>query len=80
MSKPAADPRSDELHPNLRSSARSASGVRTGPAAGYLATAYLRFFEVFMLYTSYLVISDHQTVPHLDDWRVLDTFFSNPLG
>ncbi len=80
MSKPAADPRADELRPNLRSSARSGSGVRTGPAAGNLATAYLSFVAVFMLYTSYLVISDHQTVPHLDDWRVLDTFFSNPFS
>ena len=56
---------------SLRNSARSGAGI--------LAAAYLSLVAVFVLYTSYLAISDHQTVPHLDDWRVLDTFFSNPF-
>jgi hypothetical protein len=43
-----------------------------------VSTAYLLFALAFAAHASYLALRDHFTVPHWDDWRILDDFFSAP--
>jgi hypothetical protein len=44
-----------------------------------LSSAYLLSVAVFAVHATYVAARYHYTVPHGDDWRILDEYFSTPL-
>jgi hypothetical protein len=44
-----------------------------------VATGYVGLVALFLVYATYATFAQHFTVPHGDDWRILDDFFSHGL-